>query len=538
MTAPAPPAASPAAPPAAPPAAARLLLEPPKGWLRRAADRLSEHLNPILVREVRQALNSRAFAITGLLALVATVLIGLGVAWDGPQAAGKGRDVFVVSLQVLLPILLFIVPFQAFVSMRHEVTQGTVEHLLMSRLRPGQIIRGKLGAAVVQFVLYLSIFAPLLTMTFLLRGVDVPTIAYLIVMAFLFGVAACSIAVACGALSRWPNVFRVLPFIVVVVGLGGATWGLAVALEFLARGISSQIFDERFWWASTFILLGVAMGAFLFYLVGTAMLAHPYENRSTAFRLFAWIGTILGFAWLLFMSTRPGMGRGFDATVLWGYAFSLAPSLVLFPLFAATEDLPLSPRVRTRVPRNRLLALLAAPFLPGATRGLLFTLLLAATAVGGAAILVSLSLVPSGRPPYAAGIQVSAYLSWLTVLFYCGVGTFVRSRLGRGPKATWIARGIPLLLLLLAIVVPLLVEALAGGAHRREWKAYQLLNPFETVDVHVSPGVQRFQLTGLGIATGVVLLLLGGRGMVRGVREVLVASRERRRARAERRRAA
>ena len=43
--------------------------------------------------------------------------------------------------------------------------------------------------------------------------------------------------------------------------------------------------------------------------------------------------------------------------------------------FAITEGKTLSPRVRTLVPRNRILALLAIPFLPGSDRAMLFMLL-------------------------------------------------------------------------------------------------------------------------------------------------------------------
>ncbi len=487
-----------------------------------------DKLNPILVREVSQALNGRGFMITASMALLATVLIALLVAADGSDAAGRGGRVFAQALVPLSIIVLFIVPLQAFVSTRHEVTSGTVEHLLMSRLKPGAIVRGKLAAATVQFVLYLAIFSPLLAMTFLLRGVDVPTIAFLIGTVFVFGLAASSIAVAAGALSRWPSAFRILPFAVVVVGLGSVTMMAVGASWEIVREVSRGFAEDGFWMMVLSILIATVAGMILCAMVGASALAHPYENRSTPFRVFAMTALVVGAVWMAFLirhfaarfSSRPP-----DSEVQWAYAVTAAAILAIFCIFAATEDPKLTPRMRERVPRRASLALLATPLLPGAGRGMLFTVLLAALALLIPMVLGTLF----GFPPADREIVGLAIASWLYVVFYAGISALVRLRLGVGGARNWLARATLPVLLLAGVLLPLLGEVIVHGRSQRGWHYYEILNPFHTLDHFLRGSRTPFEVMPyLLLLTGIVLLFLLP-AMARGVGDVLRASADRRR---------
>jgi len=116
----------------------------------------SDWLNPIVVREVQQALKGRAFVLSVLAALVVVVAIAIVVASDyDPKSSG--RNAFDAGLATLVPLLMFVLPMQAYQSMRHELRVGMVEQLLLTELKPRRIIVGKLSAAMVQFVLYVSV---------------------------------------------------------------------------------------------------------------------------------------------------------------------------------------------------------------------------------------------------------------------------------------------------------------------------------------------------------------------------------------------
>ena len=206
------------------------------------SERLSDRLNPILVREVQQALNGRAFLILIWIALLGIVIVAITHAGDGEGGRFTGRNAFTMALMILVPLIGLIVPFIAFLSMRQEVSSGTVEHLMLSRLTPGSVVRGKLAAAVVQIVLVISLFAPLIALTWLLRGVDVRTIAVMLTLALVAGVSTVSVAICGGALCRWPPARAIL---VVVLALGFTITSIAPAL--VINGVLGEYHPRASW---------------------------------------------------------------------------------------------------------------------------------------------------------------------------------------------------------------------------------------------------------------------------------------------------
>lgn len=491
-----------------------------RGWL-------SERLNPILVREVHQALNGRVFLFTAGLAFLAVFVIALLVAADDEVSPRAGAEAFLNTLYVLVPILLFIVPLQAFFSTRSEVGGGTVEHLLLSRLRPAQIVRGKLISTTVQFVLYLAIFAPLLALTYLLRGVDIPTIAFVLAMAFLLALASSALAVACGALCRWRAAFRVLPFAIVLLGLGWLTVTVLATLRFTLRG-ASRIFDADTPLSALFDLAGPPLVAtVLFALIGSSALAHPNENRSTGFRVFALGFLLLALGWTLFNYERMDaamrsyfpLGEQLSAAVI-----TCGFILGLFAFFASTESPRLSPRVRRHVPRNRILAGLVAPLLPGSGRGLLFVVLLAAVAMGGTVLLPEVWGDGSDKSnPIDDQMAVGV---WCYVVLFSALGCALRGRLAPVDTRNWWARALLPVLMMLSALVPLLVGVVGSTRSvMRRWSPLQLFNPFASLS-HL--GEKTTVMSWLAAATGVALVV-NIAAMVRGVSEVMEASRQRRR---------
>src|SRR5262249_53051430 len=87
--------------------------------------RWSDRLNPILVREVRQALKARTFPLLVLGVLVGSIGIALGV--TGDDAVHRNGRAFSIGLTALVPLVLFVVPMQAYHAMRTELRAGIVE---------------------------------------------------------------------------------------------------------------------------------------------------------------------------------------------------------------------------------------------------------------------------------------------------------------------------------------------------------------------------------------------------------------------------
>jgi len=481
-------------------------------------ERLSDRLNPLLSREVLQSLHGRTFLAALTLSLLAIVIVALSIASGADLQRPSGGDALVLSLQILAPVLLLLLPFRAFLSMRQEVSPGTVEHLLLSRLTPGRIVRGKLLAGCVEFGLFVSVFAPLLALTYLLRGVDVPTIALALAHAFAYALVATSFAVAMGALSRWPG-GRALPLAILSLGLVYVTAGAVVGMSsFVLRleelrdaGWDLEAIGNRF--------LPLAAATLLFLLVGGAALAHPYENRSTPFRAFALLGLLGGGAWmaygrhlaLAFYAASSGSWfPGPPEVGWWRYTAALCAP---FWLFAVTEDEALPLRAKARVPRRPLFALLAAPFLPGGGRGMLWTTLLVAVAILGA---------PGS---FDRSDNEAVLDAWAYAMLFAGLLRFGRHRwLPPGSRGTTLARLAAPVLLLLLSMLPFVVDLLIGD-RRSSGNALHALSP-----VHLlRSGRHGDEFSGALAGAAVLCFLCQVPAMWLGIEEVMKASRARRR---------
>ncbi len=505
--------------PAAAPAASKPLPRLP--FWSRASDRV----NPVLVREAQQAMKGRAFAVALTLALAAIVIVALSTASSHGATRRDGWKGFLLGLQVLCPVVLLIVPVQALVSMRAEVGGGTIDHLLLTRLTPGAVVRGKLAGAVVLSLLFFSLFGPLLGLTYLLRGVDVPTIAATLFIAFVWSVGASIFGIALGALGRWPWA-RVLTLLVGVVGLTIGTVMVTFGLPFLlpAMMLAFRATDAGPWGLVAWVI-PVLVTVPLLYLTACASLAHPYENRSTPFRLYALSGVALMLLWVacrnegLLAPAGMSLHRAAEAVPV----ASILLGLFSFPfwLFAATEEDRLSPRVRTQVPKNPVLAVLSIPFLPGGARGLLFTVILAVATLG---LTLFLPRLVGGDAPEGEVVSQAA-AAWLYVIAYASLARAVRSRfMPAGPRGTAIARvAIPGVIAFL-VALPHLIEALSGAPIATR-SPLMILDPFGMSDeIYRGGGALALVLIVAALALVAQVVPLG-----RAISEVMAASKERRR---------
>ena len=114
---------------------------------------LGDWLNPILVKETRQALKSLQFTITFVLVLVACWIVTIGgVAFIGPRIfySADGGTLLAWYYVILALPLMVVVPYSAFRSLTAEREDNTYDLLSITTLKPRQIISGKLGSSIVQ----------------------------------------------------------------------------------------------------------------------------------------------------------------------------------------------------------------------------------------------------------------------------------------------------------------------------------------------------------------------------------------------------
>src|SRR3954453_22555387 len=249
---------------------------------------VGDWLNPILVKETRQAIKSSQFTITFVLVLVACWIATIGVvAFVGPRIfySAEGGTLLVWYYAILALPLMVVVPLSAFRSLTAEREDNTYDLLSITSIKPRQIISGKLGSSVTQMAVYFSVITPCLAFTYLLRGVDLPTIAVLITYTFFWslGLSMMGILLATLTPQRFVQVFIMVGFVAalllmfylaILMGYSAATFGRTVIW-----GVGTQ-----FWIATA--AMGTAYITFfaLAFYASAGMITFTSENRSTPLR--------------------------------------------------------------------------------------------------------------------------------------------------------------------------------------------------------------------------------------------------------------
>src|SRR5262249_17797527 len=110
-----------------------------------------------------------------------------------------GRETFQVLQGLLLGTCMVLIPAYAGVRLAAEHSDTNVDLLFISTLRPRAIITGKFLAAVVLILLIFSACAPFMTFTYLLRGIDIPSILLVLALDFLAVLLGTQLAIFLGA---------------------------------------------------------------------------------------------------------------------------------------------------------------------------------------------------------------------------------------------------------------------------------------------------------------------------------------------------
>ena len=276
------------------------------------AGEAGERLNPILVKEARQALKSRQFVVTFSLLLLCGwgwSLIGVALLMPAIYYSPSGPFMLIGYYVMLTVPMLLIVPFSAYRSLAGEREDGTYELLSITTLCSRQIVTGKLGSAVLQMLVYYSALSPCIAFTYLLRGVDIMTIALVLVYTFLASLLLSAVGLVVATVSRARHV-QVLLSVALLLGLVFLTlmWCIWTAM-FVEESADLPFDDAEFWIVQGSILTACASYLVLFLLAAAAQLSFASDNRSTklASRDAGPTGAVHGLDDLLLGSQRTGI---------------------------------------------------------------------------------------------------------------------------------------------------------------------------------------------------------------------------------------
>ncbi len=262
-------------------------------------DKLDDLLNPIVVKELRQAVKSRIVMVALVLFLILQLaILLLHLSLDDPRrldgtSLHLGRSIFQILQGILLGTCMLLIPAYAGVRLASEHSDTNVDLLFISTLRPRGIIAGKLQASIVLILLIFSACAPFMTFTYLLRGIDIPSILLVLVVDFLVVLLGTQVAIFLGTVPANAG----LKLLLGLFGLGSLCtlfgYGMATSVVLLDEGLGSRMDTLDFWLVAGALVLAVVAVIGLLFMWSVAIVSPPSLNRALPVRLY-----LLGF-WLV-----------------------------------------------------------------------------------------------------------------------------------------------------------------------------------------------------------------------------------------------
>jgi hypothetical protein len=359
------------------------LAQAPTGWYSRSVNWLSECFSSISVKETRQSLKSYQFFGTYLLLVLAVsiVTILILVTRDFSQTARYdiiSVELFYAYLMILGLPLCVIIPFSAYRSLSREYEDGTIQLMFITTMRPYQIVLGKLGTAMLQMVIYLSVVAPCLAIIYMLEGITFGSIA----LALGFAVAGCILLtifglLLAGAFKSSAGVLAVSTiFVLALGGLYLGWWSLieesignssGMGMDDIFRGVPPAIVQVMLFIFISFF----GSTACLMLAAAASQISFASDNRSTPVRL------VLLFQLPLFLAAiwvaLPGYRQlGQLPNIMMVISIFVTHYWMIIGFMMAGERPGISRRVQRSLPKSLLGRSLKSLLMPGSGRGLLF----------------------------------------------------------------------------------------------------------------------------------------------------------------------
>ena len=456
-------------------------------------ERIGDRLNPILVKETRQALKSRQFLITFALLLIlgwGWSILGIATIGPGASAGSHGGEMFLGYFIILAFPLMVVVPFGTFRSLAAEQESRTYELLSITALGPRQIVAGKLGSAILQMSVYLSAVSPCIGFTYLLRGIDFLTIILILFWITLASLGASAIGLLM-ATSSPRKQFQAIPMVGQVIGFFWI-FGLliAAAVNFIEQGGSSLFSESWFWIVNAAILTAFAAYFVMICEASASRLSFASDNHSTRLRMIMVLHYLLFTGWIVVVwMLVPEQSRRY-ALEFFVLAFMIAAGIhwYVMGMIMIGEMPTLSERVKRQLPQSFLGRMFLTWFYPGpgtgyalAICGLICTLLTAG---------IGMIVGQSAGPGPVRGTRMMNFEVLLTfgvlglsyVTFYLGLGLLLIRALRRVTSVgIMLSILLQVLLLLIGCLVPLVIHLTSPELRYGTYSLLHTSNPFWTL---------------------------------------------------------
>ena len=471
----------------------------------RAARDRSDWINPILVKESRQAIRGHGFVWTfGLLLLCVWgwTVAGILVNWPLIRFEPYGAELLIGYATISIVPLIIVIPFIAYRSMLDEQESNTFDLLSIATITPNQIVRGKMVTALMQSIVCFSVMGPCLAFTYLLGGIDLRQIAAIVFLLMVSTIVSIAVAqfLATVAFHSLLSVFSSVALIVVLLVFAWTVINFIIAMLDDPGDVIDTLHGRHFsvvasWYAVAFAAASVFLSA------AAARLTPPAMNRSASVRKRLVVFTACLAAAILSPlvdNSMPALEKEYLEFGMWVFVVVWT---VMGSLLIAERD-ELSPRVRRSLPANPLARIVWGWTIPGSGTGYLFAV---------ASVFAGLLILAGVGELYAIERTDLAIAHGLYVTFYLGLGRLLFQRIRRRyPGAGFAVSLLAVAVILFVGNVALLVVPLSAGGWSigSGYSLYAILCwPWSIDELRTNPSRSTdILLTLAGLTTPVVLL--------------------------------
>ncbi|MDJ0835734.1 MAG: hypothetical protein QNK37_04410 [Acidobacteriota bacterium] len=325
--------------------------------------RLDDRVNPIVVKELRQAMRGRMIPI--MLIIYEAVLLlcmSLYLGSEGIAANPRvGLDLLIVFNSIFLFAGIVLVPISMAVRLGFERNQDNTDLLFITTLPSHRIAGGKLLAGMILTVLFLFATLPFMTTTYMLRGVDFKMVFSMVGTSLMMCMVSLQFAlfVAVLPVSRAFKTTLGLGTLSILVTIFIST--ITIMGNMASRGttILDQL-EEAIGFTVIVVFLTVIL-----YQMAVALIKPHSANRAKPLR--QWITVMWFFSGAAVVLT--GYSNGIQVWTV----FSLI-TLIIALFVAVSEREEWGPRVRRKIPGSPLGRSMVYLFYSGAPNGVLWCL--------------------------------------------------------------------------------------------------------------------------------------------------------------------
>lgn len=429
------------------------------------ASAVGDRINPVAVKEFRQAVQSRWVTAVFMLFLLLNLCIIGGYLMLSPNAATSidgGRNIFMFLEAVLFFTCLGFIPLFTGARLSIERNDTNIDLFFITTITPGAIVRGKYFSAMALTLLIYSACMPFMILTYLLRGIDLPTIFTVLALGYMYSAFVNALGIFAGSISgSWllrglvaagmlfMLLYMAVSFIVMVNVSLNFGMGMVITGD-LWKGVTTGLFIEA-------LLIGVL------YVFAVANLSPKPANRMFVPRIYltlAWLAAgLVAAIWAVAVSE--------EVPILMWVVFSTAAFCIMAVVSLGERD-AWTTRVRRVIPKNILARLLAFLFYSGAAGGIIWSTILFWTTILGGYLFFACSSLHSSELREFCG---NAVMVFGYVLCYCLTTAFICKVLLKNinmPNLSVLAMFLGVLVSLVPLVVAFLVAA-NGGRDMLPW---------------------------------------------------------------------